>query len=654
MKVTYVLPAVVVAAVALGAQAPAPGGPDQAYQAIRSGDQARIAAIAGNASEINAPERRGGATPLMQAAAFGSLEAMRLLIDKGADVNARSSAGATALMWAVADLAKVRLLIDRGADVNAVSESGRTALHLAAMSDNSAPIVQLLRSRGAKADAVDKEGMTTLLAAAIGNDTATIRQFVDAGVNVNTPGVLGQTPLLVTASLGNLEATRLLLSKGANVNAVSGPPEQKVQNGIIDLGLFTPLIFASSLGPVDLVKALLDAGANINAQESRGMTPLMYSVTTDHGDVEIAKLLIARGANVNLKSTAGETAADWARKSGSAPLISLLRGAGGTVTPMAAHSIPPAAPTEVRPAVERSIALLEKSSGTFFVNSACGACHAQNVTDMAVGAARSAGLPVDTKGAAQRSAGASAAFAATATRLLERFDGPALDILMYTLSGFASAGHAPDRATDALVFNIAAQQTREGHWHIGGISRPPIEDGDYTRTALGVRALTVYGIPGRAAEMRRRADKAVEWLKKQQPSTAEDRSFRLLGLAWGNADQATRRRAAADIIAQQRADGGWGQRSEMATDAYATGLSMYALQASGSASPDDPAMKRGAAYLLSTQRADGSWFVASRSPKFQPYFEGGFPYGQDQWISSMATGWATAALAGGVRSGNAN
>ena len=139
MKVTYVLPAVVVAAVALGAQAPAPGGPDESYQAIRSGDQARIAAIAGNASEINAPERRGGATPLMQAAAFGSLEAMRLLIDKGAVVNARSSAGATALMWAVADLAKVRLLIDRGADVNAVSESGRTALHLAAMSDNSRP-----------------------------------------------------------------------------------------------------------------------------------------------------------------------------------------------------------------------------------------------------------------------------------------------------------------------------------------------------------------------------------------------------------------------------------------------------------------------------------------------------------------------------------
>jgi hypothetical protein len=39
-----------------------------------------------------------------------------------------------------------------------------------------------------------------------------------------------------------------------------------------------------------------------------------------------------------------------------------------------------------------------------------------------------------------------------------------------------------------------------------------------------------------------------------------------------------------------------------------------------------------------------SWYVRSRAPKFQPYFESGFPYGHDQWISQMATGWAAAAL----------
>jgi hypothetical protein len=50
-------------------------------------------------------------------------------------------------------------------------------------------------------------------------------------------------------------------------------------------------------------------------------------------------------------------------------------------------------------------------------------------------------------------------------------------------------------------------------------------------------------------------------------------------------------------------------------------------------------------YLLERQEADGSWHVRSRSPKFQPYFESGFPYGPDQWFSQAATAWATMALA---------
>jgi hypothetical protein len=49
--------------------------------------------------------------------------------------------------------------------------------------------------------------------------------------------------------------------------------------------------------------------------------------------------------------------------------------------------------------------------------------------------------------------------------------------------------------------------------------------------------------------------------------------------------------------------------------------------------------------LLGTQGPDGSWRVASRATKFQQYFESGFPYGHDQWISTMATGWAANALA---------
>jgi len=57
--------------------------------------------------------------------------------------------------------------------------------------------------------------------------------------------------------------------------------------------------------------------------------------------------------------------------------------------------------------------------------------------------------------------------------------------------------------------------------------------------------------------------------------------------------------------------------------------------------PDAKAVK----FLLGTQAADGSWHVVSRATKFQQYFESGFPYAHDQWISTMATGWAANALA---------
>jgi ankyrin repeat protein len=641
--------AVAVTAVTLTAQLPSTQPADPFYTAIRSGDTAQVKALLDGGADVNTKERRGGATPLMHAAAVGSLETTTFLLDKGADVNTRNSGGATALMWAATDLAKVRLLVDRGADVNVVANGGRTALFLAAMSNGSAEIVKLLLAKGANARAVDSLKMTALTAATLGDDAGTIRQLIDAGVDVNASDTHGTTPLMNAAMSGNLEAVKLLLAKGANVNTVSGPPYEPVKNGTIALGQFTALSLAAT-GPADVVKALIDAGADVNVKEFRGMTPLMFAAVTDHGDLETLKTLIGRGADLAAKSVDGETALDWALKSGSTPVVAALKAAKApagrsAMAAMAAHDIPSPAPAMQRQAVERGVALLERASGTFFVNGACGACHAQNVTDVATMAARTHGVRISDEGAAQRAYGAAAAFAAIAPRLLEREDTPVVDIPLYTLAGFAAAKYPADRSTDVLVLNVVAQQHVDGHWHVGGIARPPIEDGDFSRTALAVRALREYAPPGRGAEMRERAAKAVAWLRSSKPRTAEDRSFRLAGLKWGGADAPVIRQAARDLAASQRADGGWAQREEMASDAYATGLVLYALIESGSVAPADAAVHRGTAYLLSTQRADGSWFVRSRSPKFQPYFDGGFPYEHDQWISSMATGWATAALA---------
>ena len=120
--------------------------------------------------------------------------------------------------------------------------------------------------------------------------------------------------------------------------------------------------------------------------------------------------------------------------------------------------------------------------------------------------------------------------------------------------------------------------------------------------------------------------------------------MRLLGLYWAGADTATLKPLAATIAAAQQADGGWRQIDSLGTDAYATGQSLYALAKAGMASTD-PAYVKGVNFLLARQAANGSWRVTSRSPKFQAYFNSGFPYAGDQWISAWATGWATMALA---------
>ena len=90
--------------------------------------------------------------------------------------------------------------------------------------------------------------------------------------------------------------------------------------------------------------------------------------------------------------------------------------------------------------------------------------------------------------------------------------------------------------------------------------------------------------------------------------------------------------------------GGWSQFARMGPDAYATGLSLYALHVAG-VPPVDEAYARGVAFLLATQYQDGAWLVQTHSFPVQRYFESGFPFGRHQWISAAGTSWASLAIA---------
>ena len=313
-------------AVAAMAQGPEKD-PERFYSAIRDNNLTELKTLLSQKASADPPDNHG-ITPLMYAAEIGSVDAMRLLLDRGADVNAQNAFGSTALMWSVSDAAKVRLLLDHGAQVNTAAKSGRTALIIAAFTNPSAEVVRLLLAKGAKVDVMDRRHVTPLNAATFGNDTATVRLLLEAGADIDTPDTfIGLTPLMNAAGNRNVEAVKLLLAKGAKVNAVSkteGLP--KIQTGTVEFGGWTPLLMASAFGPPEAVKMLLDAGARIDAQDYRGFTPLMLAVGTDRYDRRIVNMLLAHGADLRPTNHAGETALDWANKFRDPEVIHALGG----------------------------------------------------------------------------------------------------------------------------------------------------------------------------------------------------------------------------------------------------------------------------------------------------------------------------------------
>lgn len=220
----------------------------------------------------------------------------------------------------------------------------------------------------------------------------------------------------------------------------------------------------------------------------------------------------------------------------------------------------------------------------------------------------------------------------------------------YLLWSLAADGHKRDKATDALVHHLAYSQASDGGFRVRA-DRPPIESGRVTPTAVSIKALRAFVIPGRSADIEARIGRASAWLTAYGPRTGEERSMRVLGLAWARGDRGALREAAAQLAATQRPDGGWAQLDTLPSDAYATGQALYALHTAGQLSPQ--ALLKGVRFLLGSQLTDGTWHVRSRSYPLQTnYFDTGFPHGRDQWISAAATSWAVIGLslaAGGQR-----
>jgi WD40 repeat protein len=138
--------------------------------------------------------RNGDRTPLHIACAAGNEIVVRLLLERGADLNARTNDGWTPLHEAADGSAELlRALLARGADPNAASAAGYTPLHRAAFT-SSVDAVEVLLNAGASVVAVDDGGLTALHFAADRGNTVIVRRLLEAGADLTTVDHGGLTP----------------------------------------------------------------------------------------------------------------------------------------------------------------------------------------------------------------------------------------------------------------------------------------------------------------------------------------------------------------------------------------------------------------------------------------------------------------------------
>jgi hypothetical protein len=319
-------------------------------------------------------------------------------------------------------------------------------------------------------------------------------------------------------------------------------------------------------------------------------------------------------------------------------LALFLIGLSGVSAAVAAEADP------VRIAVQKSLPLLQKVGPQFWYGAGCISCHNNTLPDMAITLAKEHGFAINEAAAKEATKLDADILESRKDRLLEALPPGGGQNTMGSLLFSLSVQHFPrDEAMEAGVRYLKVLQSADGSWPVLN-HRPPLVASTMTLTAFSIRALQAYAPESLRAQYDESVRSAVTWVAQTEARVNEEYAFKILGLVWGRGPQDAIEKTAAILKRQQRPDGGWSQLSALESDSYATGQALVALEQAGMKT-NDPVYRRGVDFLVKTQAADGSWHVKTRSEPSQIYFEAGYPYGVDQFISSAGGAWATAALA---------
>ena len=272
---------------------------------------------------------------LIQAVRNGDATAVRELLGRDADVNARQGDGATALHWAahLNDLETADLLIRSGAAVNATNDLGVTPLWVATTAGSAAMVAKLLEAHGDPDIAPDTGGTPLMIAARQGN-LAAARSLLAHGADVNAKeSAQGQTALMWAVAQHRPRVVRILLETGADLHARTKSSRRhvllccqkslgKTEGAVwIEQGGFTALLFAARHGAAASAALLVAAGAPIDDTGAAGTTPLVLAA--QHGFHEVAAALLEMGADPDAAG-AGQAALHWAALRGDREMVEIL------------------------------------------------------------------------------------------------------------------------------------------------------------------------------------------------------------------------------------------------------------------------------------------------------------------------------------------
>lgn len=252
----------------------------------------------------------------VSAAQRGDVETVRAYLNEGMNPDIPTYANMNALKWASfqGNAAIVQLLLEQGAAPNA-------ALKQAAMTGQTAILAMLLKK---SKELPQEEGGVALCAAAESGNVEAVKVLLARGIDINYRTTWeierGMTPLLYAARRGSLTMVRALEQRGANVMARSADGRTALMHAIE----------SSDDDRVDLCRYLICQGVPINVADNQGKTTLMYAACQEnsHISLKVLEMLLKNKANSEARDKSNKTAWSYAMELGSSKLVARLEDAG--------------------------------------------------------------------------------------------------------------------------------------------------------------------------------------------------------------------------------------------------------------------------------------------------------------------------------------